>query len=392
MRHILYITGTRADYGLMRNTLTEIVNTPGLKLSVVVTGMHLLDEFGNTYSEILSDSKKYGFGIIKCTSTYDNDTRESMSRFIGEFTSELTKICAKIKPDVILLLGDRGEMLAGAIVGIHLGIPIAHIHGGDVSSTVDDITRHAITKMSNIHFAASQSSADRIIKLGEDKSRVFVVGAPGLDRITEDVYDERYIREKYGLNTDEKYFILIQHPVSAEIENAEKHIEETLKAIIKYGAKHGTKTIVVYPNSDAGGRKIIDVLEKYRNNQLIKNPLIKFYKSLNRKDFLSLLKYSSGLIGNSSSGIIEAASFRKPVINIGTRQLGRERGLNVIDARYSCDDIYAAMKKISEDKKFLNSLKKIVNPYSKGNAGKAIADILSRIELTKDLTQKRLTY
>ncbi len=383
MRKILYVTGTRADYGLMRNTLTEINGNPKLKLSVVATGMHLLKEFGNTILDVKKDSKQHGFNFIESKTTYEDDTKESMSEFVGNFTSELTGICKDVKPDVMLVLGDRGEMLAGAIVGAYLGIPVAHIHGGDVSSTVDDIVRHAITKLSSIHFAASQSSADRIIKMGEEKKRVFNVGAPGLDTITKDLLPQEYIMNKIGVRKNQKYIILVQHPVSIEANDSEKNITESLEAI----ARMKIPTLVIYPNADAGGRKMIEVIKKYESY-----PFIKSYSNINHKEFLSMVKYSSGVIGNSSAGIIEVASFKKPVINIGTRQSGRERTFNVIDTDYDRDEIYDAIRKILYDKKFINLLRHCKNPYGEGNAGKRISKILSEIKIDNKLIQKRLNY
>ncbi len=380
MRKILYISGTRADYGLMRETLFVIRNHPGLRVEIASTGMHLMSEFGMSVKEIEKD----GFIIHKIKAIYEEDNKESMANFIGRFIQLLTKKLRTIKPDVILLLGDRGEMLAGAIVGTYLTIPIAHIHGGDVSSTVDEQARHAITKLSHIHFTATTKAKERILKMGEEPWRVFTTGAPGLDSILkENLFSKKTIEKKYNLESSKPTLLVIQHPVTEEVKEAGKQLGETMEAV----REMGYQTIVIYPNADAGGRKMIKVIEEYR-----KYPFIQIYKNLSHKVYLSLMKIASVMIGNSSSGIIETPSFHLPVVNIGTRQKGRERAGNVIDVDYRKDQIKKAIKKAIYDKMFRESLKKCKNPYGDGKAGIRIANILSKIKIDDKLLQKRITY
>ena len=194
MRKILYITGTRADYGLMRSVLREIESHPRLELEIAATGMHLMEEFGRTIEEV----KKDGFKIHEIDATYEKDDKESMLNFIGKFIQLLAKKIEEINPDIILLLGDRGEMLAGAIVGAYLTIPTAHLHGGEVTSTVDELARHAITKLAHIHLPPTEKSAERIIKMGEDPLNVFVVGPPGIDSIlNENLIEPTELSKKY---------------------------------------------------------------------------------------------------------------------------------------------------------------------------------------------------
>ena len=379
-RKILYISGTRADYGLMENTLKEINKHPKLELEIVVTGMHLMEEFGMTINEI----KKNRFKIHEIDATYENDNKESMANFIGKFVQLLTKKVNEIKPDIILLLGDREEMLAGAIVGTYLTIPVVHIHGGDISSTVDELARHAITKLAHIHLPATKNSAERIIKMGEDPSNVFVVGAPGLDSIlNENLIEPTKLSEKYNLDLSKPILLLVQHPVTAEVENAPTQIRETLEAIseLRY------QTILIYPNADAGSRKMIDVIKEYK-----KYIFIKTFKNIPHKEYLSLMRITSVMVGNSSSGIIEAPSLGLPVINIGSRQEGRERAENVIDVDYDREQIKIAIKKAFYDKDFKKKVKNCLNPYYRCKTGKHIADILSRIKIDKKLLQKKLTY
>ena len=379
-RKILYISGTRADYGLMRETLSRIKKHPKLSIEVVATGMHLMPEFGKTINEV----KKDGFKIHKINAIYEEDNKKSMANFIGKFVQLLTKRIKKIRPDIILLLGDRGEMLAGAIVGIYLTIPVVHIHGGEVSSTVDEIARHAITKLGHIHCVATKKAAQRIIKIGEDPWRVFVVGAPGLDSIlNKKLFSKKEIAKKYKLNLSKPIILVLQHPVTTEFKEAPWQMKETMEAIKEIGYQ----SIVIYPNADAGGRKMIKVIERYK-----KYPFIQIYKSILHKDYLSLMKIVRVMVGNSSSGIIEAPSFHLPVVNIGEREEGRERAKNVIDVEYNIKEIKKSILKAIYDKKFREKVRKCKNPYGDGKAEIRIVKILSKIKLNKKLLEKKITY
>jgi UDP-hydrolysing UDP-N-acetyl-D-glucosamine 2-epimerase len=380
MKKILYISGTRADYGLMRETLLAIRRHPKLKVEIVATGMHLMPEFGNTIDEVRKDN----FKIHRIEAVYKRDNKESMANFIGEFVLKLTKAVKQIKPDIILVLGDRAEMVAGAIVGAYLTIPVAHIGGGDVTSTVDEIARHAITKLSHIHLVATKKVRERIIKMGEDPWRVYRVGAPGLDSIVnEKLFSKKEIAKKYKLNLREPILLFLQHPVSIEIEDAAWQMKQTMEAIKELGYQ----TIVIYPNADAGGRKMIKVIEKYR-----KYPFIQIYKNIPHKDFLSLMTVANVMVGNSSSGIVEAPSFSLPVVNIGIRQQGREKAANVIDTKPALKEIIKAIRKALYDEKFKEKVKKCKNPYGDGKASARIAKILNLIKIDKKLLQKKIAY
>ncbi len=379
-RKIIYITGTRADYGLMQSVLREIKEHPKLELEIIVTGMHIMPEFGMTINEI----KKDGFKIHEIDATYEKDNKESMANFVGKFIQLLTKKTKEIKPDLILLLGDRGEMLAGAIVGAYLTIPVAHLHGGEITSTVDEFSRHAITKLAHIHLPATENSEERIIKMGEDPSNVFIVGAPGLDSIlNENLIEPAELSEKYNLDLSKPIFLMVQHPVTTEVGVAHEHIRETLEAMV--GLRH--QTILIYPNADAGSREMIEVIKEYE-----KYPFIKTFKSIPHKEYLSLMKMATIMIGNSSSGIIEAPSFCLPVINIGSRQKGRERTENVIDVDYDKEQIKESIKKVLDNENFKEKVKNCKSLYGDGKAGVRIANILSEIKIEKRILQKRLTY
>jgi len=380
MRKILYISGTRADYGLMKQTLLAIKKNPNLRLKIIATGMHLMPEFGRTINEI----KKDGFRVHKINAIFEKDTKESMANFIGKLIQLLTKKIKKIKPDIILVQGDRVEMLAGAIVGAYLGIPVAHSHGGDVSSTVDESVRHAITKLANIHFPATRKSGERIEKMGEDVWRIFVVGAPRLDSVfKEKLLSKKEVVEKYNLDLSRPVLLVLQHPVSLEVKEAGKQMKETMEAIKELSFQ----AIISYPGADSGGRKIINVIEKYR-----KYPFVKIYKNIPHKDYLSLMKVVDVIVGNSSSGIIEAPFFRLAAVNIGTRQEGREKTKNVLDVDYKKNQIKRAIQKALSDRKFRQRVKKCKNPYGSGIAAKKITYILAKIKIDKRLLQKQINY
>jgi GDP/UDP-N,N'-diacetylbacillosamine 2-epimerase (hydrolysing) len=379
-RKILYISGSRAEYGLMKETLLAIKRQPGLELEIVATGMHLMQEFGETVSEIIKDN----FKIHRIEAVYEGDDKESMANFIGDFITKFIKLVKKIKPDMIFVQGDRSEMLGAAIVGAYLAIPVVHTHGGDVTSTVDEFARHAITKLSHIHFAATKKSAERIIKMGEESWRVFVVGAPGFGSIyNEKLLSKDELGKKYDLDFTKPILLVLQHPLTTEVEEAAAQIKQTMDAIkeLKF------QSIVIYPNADAGGREMIKVIEKYK-----KYPFIRVYKSLPSLDYLSLLKSITVMAGNSSSGIIESSPFKLPVVNIGERQDRRERSCNVLDVDYSKERIRKAIYKAIYDKEFRKKVKNCKNPYGDGKAGQRITDVLSKIKIDKKLLQKQISY
>lgn len=380
-RKICFITGTRADYGILSPILSAVKKSSSLELCLVVTAMHLMKDFGLTAREI----KKDGYEAEKINISYQKDSGEQMAVSVGQAVLKFAKLFAKIKPDIIVVLGDRGEMLAGAITANFLNIPVAHIHGGEVSGHVDGILRHAITKLSHLHFAATDSALQRILKLGEEPWRVKVSGAPALDRIiNEKLPSKDNIFKKYNLDAKAKTILVVQHPVSTEIGQAAEQIRATLQA----AEKMNLQTVIIYPNADAGGRAMIKEVEKYRQNNKFK-----IFKSIPQKDYFCILKSSSVLVGNSSSGIIEAASFEIPVVDIGTRQSGRERGQNVCHVFYGKDEIYKAIKEaIARSAKLSVVLKKVKNPYGQGMAAAIITDVLTNIPIDKRLLEKKITY
>jgi len=382
MRKVAVVTGTRAEYGILQPVLRAIEESPELKLLLVVSGMHLSREFGYTLNQI----KRDGFRIAaKVPMLLPGDTSAAMAESVGRGVVGMSRTWERLRPDIILVLGDRVEPLAAAIAGAYMSIPIAHIHGGDSSKGgLDESARHAITKFAHIHFPATKLSAERIIKLGEDDWRVHIVGSPAIDTIlNEPLLPGEALARQFELDISQPLLLLVQHPVTTQVPEAAGQMRETLSAI----SELGYPTIIIYPNSDAGGRSMIEVIKQYEGH-----PFIKIFKSLPRKQYLSLMKVASVLVGNSSSGIIDAPSLGLPVVNIGIRQEGRERGKNVIDVKHDKQEIIRAIKQCLEDKHFLDEVKKRENPYGDGKAGQRIADILAGLEITPQLIQKKITY
>lgn len=380
MKKIAVVTGTRAEYGILKPVMKAVKLRLKLNLSLIVTGMHLSKEFGYSVSEIEKD----GFKIdAKVSMLHIEDTGAAMAKSIGQCVRKMVRAFEKIRPDIVVLLGDRAEILAAAIAATYMNLPIAHLHGGELSGSVDNLVRHAISKLAHIHFPATKGSAERLIKMGEDPERIFVVGAPALDTIlSERLLSSAELSKKYGLDVSKPILLVLQHSVVTEANEAANQMKQTLDAIV--GLKH--QTVLIYPNADAGGRRMIKVIKRYG-----RYPFIKSFKNIPFVDYLSLMKVASVMIGNSSSGIIEAPSFHLPVVNIGTRQKGRERSTNVIDVNYDRRAITQAIKKALYDKKFRAKVKKCRNPYGDGNAAQRIVKVLSKTEITPKLLQKKIT-
>jgi UDP-N-acetylglucosamine 2-epimerase (non-hydrolysing)/GDP/UDP-N,N'-diacetylbacillosamine 2-epimerase (hydrolysing) len=380
-RKICVITGTRADYGILSPVMKAIKKSKEFELQVIATAMHLMREFGNTAKEIEKDGFKLD---AKLDVFYSEDSGRAMAISVGKTVSKMAGAFSRLKPDIVLVLGDRGEMLAAAIAGDYLNIPVAHIHGGEISGHVDGLFRHAITKLSHLHFPATAAAKRRLIRLGEDDRNIFVSGAPALDQIFNDqTMNRRALIKKYRIDSHSPLALVVQHPVNTEMGIAAKQIRATLQAIKDLNPQ----TLLIYPNADAGGRAMIREIKKWE-----KLPNLRTFKSIPHRDFLGLMKIASVLIGNSSSGIIEAPSFKLPVVNIGIRQKGRERGGNVIDVPHDGSAIIRAINKSLYDKKFLNKVKQSKNPYGDGHASQRIVNVLSTIKLGPQLLQKQIAY
>ena len=373
-------TGTRSEYGILRELIKEISKSKKLELYLLVTGMHLSKKFGYTINEIKKDKIPIHAKIKMIPS---GNTPYDMSVSLGKGIVGFSKILKKIKPDLNVVLGDRDEALASALSASHMNIPNAHIHGGEISQGIDEYNRHAITKISNIHFAATKKSKERIIKMGENRRNVILTGSPSIDEIKMSKISSKHeLEKKYLVDLDKPLFLLIQHPVTTEFEKSDLQIKMTLDAL----SKLKNQTIAILPNSDAGNEQIINQLRIFSK----KCSFLKVFPNLPRNDYLGFLKHCSALIGNSSSGLIEGSYLHTPVINIGIRQLGREKDVNVIDVPiFSKSLILNALKKSLKKKN-----KKIKNSsiYGTGNASKKIVQYLETIPINPRMIQKKLVY
>lgn len=380
-KQICIMTGTRAEYGYLKIIIEKIINSKKLSLSLIVTGMHLLKEYGHTIDLIQKDN----IPITKIIPMYDeNDSSNSaLGKAVGSSIIKFTESLIELKPDVLLVLGDRYEPLVAAIAASTLKIPIAHIHGGDVSGTIDESLRYAITKLSHIHFPASSKSAKRIELMGEEKWRIHMVGSTTIDNILhEKLLNKQEICKEFELNESEKIALCVQHPNVYESEIAGEQMKITLQVLRDLNLQ----VIIIYPNNDIGSELIIEEIKKYKAH-----PKFKIFKNIQRKIYLSLLKNVDFLIGNSSSGLIESPIFKLPVVNIGDRNKGRETADNVIDVIHDYDEIKNAIKKaLSKD--FRDLCKIVKNPYGDGKASERIVRILEDLKIEKKLLIKKLTY
>ena len=307
-----------------------------------------------------------------------NDGAE-MVHGMGIAIKELSKIVKKYKPDIILSGFDIAANFAVTVVGAHMNIPVAHIQGGEVSGTIDESIRHAMSKFSHYHFVSNLDAKKRLIKMGEERKNIYVVGCPSIDAlIQEKSFSNDYIMKKFKIDLRKKYLILIQHPITTETNSGEQ-ITNTLKAIKNLDIDK----LIVYPNNDAGSKKIISVL---------KNSSYKVVKTLNLKEYKTLLSNASMLIGNSSSGIHEAATFKIPVINIGTRQNGRLKPNNVITTSYKTNEIEKKIKYVLYNENFKKKINYIKNPYGDGKSAVKIVKLLTKIKLKGNIIQKKITY
>lgn len=376
MRKIAVLTGTRAEYGLLYWIIKAIHKNPELELQLIATGAHLSPEFGMTIKEIEKD----GFPVAeKVEMLLSSDTEGAIAISMGIGMIGFAKAYERLRPDILLVLGDRFEILSAVSAAVPFKIPVAHIHGGEsTEGAMDEQFRHAITKMSHIHFPAASVYADRIIQMGENPDSVFCFGAPGLDNIHKlQLLNKAQLSRELGLPNKMPWGIVTYHPPTLEETSIKVQIKELLSAVEKFS---GICWVFTMPNADTGSRTIINALKDYSQRRPDNTRL---YSSLGQKRYLSLLKYADIMLGNSSSGIIEAPSFRLPVVNIGDRQKGRLRAENIIDvSECKKDKIVIAIKR-AVAKGFRDSLRGLKNPYGNGDASKRIVDVLKKISLAK---------
>lgn len=377
------VVTARPSYSRIKTALTAILNHPDLELQLVIAGSALLDRYGNAVDFIEKD----GFPIAaKVFMVLEGENPTTMAKTTGLGVMELTNVFYNLKPDAVITVADRFETIATSIAASYQNIPLVHIQGGEVTGSIDEKVRHANTKLADLHLVCTDDARERVIKLGEDPTKVINTGCPSID-LAKEISDYPYLDfdplEKYGgvgaeLEWEKGYIVVMQHPVTTEYKESKKHVTETLRAIKELNYP----TFWFWPNVDAGSDGTSNAIRTFR--ELEKPGNIHFFKNMDPHDFLKLLNSSKALIGNSSAGLRESAYLGLPVVNIGNRQHRRSRAQNVTDVPYNQQAILEATKAAITTEKFESS-----TIYGNGNAGEKIAAILASVELTYS---KTITY
>lgn len=375
MKKVICITGTRAEWGVLKNLLKRMRADDAFDLSLIVTGMHVSRTQGYTLDEV----RKSGIPIAGVVDAHVEEV--SMAESLGLETVGIARILQIEKPDLVLVIADRDEGLAGAMAAAHFFIPVAHISGGDITTgaIIDERIRHAITRFADIHFAESDQSAKNLIAMGENPELVFAVGNPGVETLQ--VSEERkvVIAAKFNLDRSKPILIAGQHPVTGEAAHAGAQMQETLEALKELTLQ----TILIYPNSDTGSVDMIKAIKKYEQE-----PYLRIVRNIPREEFIALLSIASAMVGNSSGALFEGPSFALPAVNIGTRQEGRERAQNIIDALNEKAAIVKALKRALSPE-FKQTLVGMQNPYQKEDAVWQIISILKTLDLSPELLKKK---
>ena len=378
-RKICVVTGTRAEYGLLRWVMEGIRNSPKLELQVIATGMHLSPEFGLTFNEIEKD----GFRINrKVEMLLSSDTPVGVTKSMGIGMIGFTDAFNELKPDLLLVLGDRYEIFTAVSAALVARIPAAHLHGGETTEgAFDEAFRHSITKMSHLHFVAAEEYRKRVIQLGEHPERVFLVGGLGIDNINKlNLLEKDELEKSLDFKLGKKNLMITFHPVTLEKNSSAQQMKELLEALANLNE---TKLIFTMPNSDTDSRIIIQMIEEF----VVKHLHARAFTSLGQLRYLSCIKYVDGVVGNSSSGLAEVPTFKKGTINIGDRQKGRLKGESVIDCEPNKKAIRNAIQKLYS-LEFQAKLKTVKSPYGTGGASEAIVKTLERVSLDALLKKK----
>lgn len=383
-RKIAVVTGSRAEYGLLYWTMKEIQKSENLKLQLIVTGMHLSDDFGATYKHILDD----GFIINKeIDIQVKDDTSQGIAKSMGFGMIGFAQAYKELKPDILLVLGDRYEILAAVSAALPFNIPIAHISGGEnTEGAIDNQIRHAITKIAHIHFPGADLYAENLKKSGEEQWRIFNVGDPGIENIRKTrVIPRDTLYKLLNIDTNKRTFLVTLHP--ATLNNA---VQEKIESEIFFNVLKGYENmnvIITYPNSDVNGQIIINEIRKM---QKLSN--VKVFKNLGSRNYISLMKECDLVLGNSSSGLIEAPFLKKPVIDYGDRQKGRLRADNIIHVNANSDELSSAIKKALNDKYFAEKVRNTESLYGEGETSDQIVKILKNISIDKKLLCKKIIF
>lgn len=383
MRKICIVVGSRANYASIKSVLLEVQAHAELELQLVVSSSALLDRYGAVVEVIRADGLQPAEEIL---SVVEGDTPEAMVLSTGLGLVKLSSCFHRLRPDCVLTVGDRFETMATAIAAAYMNIPLAHTMGGEVSGTIDESVRHAISKLANIHFPANELAAQRLVRMGEDPAKVFVVGCPRIDLAADIASSDKPkglddILRVEGVGSgpadlSRPFLLVAQYPVTSEFEQARQQIEQTLLALRDLELPK----IMLWPNPDAGSEGTARGIRVFRERH--DNGGFRFYKNFPPEEFLYLVSRAACVVGNSSAGIREAAYFGTPVVNIGSRQAGRDRAPNVIDTNYSAEEISAAVRR-----QLTHGRYEFSDLYGRGDAGRQIAQVLASVELQ---SQKQL--
>ena len=372
---ILTLVERRADYSRMRPILKELYNNSFFEIYLVVTGVCLLDMHGKDVDYIKED----GFLINAEVPMFEEkgrNTNASMVRALSKVLDGIVTEIENFQPDLVLTGFDIGANLATTIAAAHMNIPVAHIQGGEVTGTIDESIRHAMSKFAHIHFPATEDARDRLIRLGENPEYIFNVGCPSIDTIVQTPkIDKKSLEKKFNIDFSQPSILLIQHPVTTESDASRSQILTTIEAIKELDIQ----ALVALPNNDAGSSEIIDEIKKSG---------LSWYPSLSTDEFVNVYRNIGAIVGNSSSGIHESSTFGIPAVNIGTRQQDRERAQNVIDVGYDKERIKAGIEQALFDVEYRKSVENITNPYGDGKSAKRIVELLKTVNL-KGIVQKR---
>lgn len=380
MRHVAVIAEGRMTYGYVRPVLRAIEADPELRYSLVVTNQHLLPTFGYSVEEIEHD----GLGISdRIYNTLDGYTPATMTKSLGVFLLGVTDSLVRLRPDFVLIAGDRGEHLMAAIAAAHMNIPVAHIQAGERSGNIDGLTRHAIARFAHVHFASGPDAAERLLRSGEEEFRVFLTGAPQLDELVNgDHAPPEEIADRFQLDLSRPLLLVVQHPVTEEYGDGLSQMAETLEAIRELAHQ----TVLVFPNNDAGSEELRLMIERYHTT------FMHVERNLPRRLYAGLMRSASALVGNSSSGLIEAPAFDLPAVNVGNRQRDRARGPNVIDVAHDRRQIAEAILRAIEPE-FREGLRGAESPYHcDGRVSERIVEILKTIPIDERLLRKQIAY
>jgi UDP-hydrolysing UDP-N-acetyl-D-glucosamine 2-epimerase len=378
MRKIAVITSARSDYSYLLPVMRKIKESQDLILLPIVTGMHLSPAYGMTVHLIEDD----GFEITeRVEMLLSGDSSSAIAKSMGIGIIGLAQTFERLQPDLLILLGDRFETLAAASAALPFAIPVAHIAGGELTEgMIDEAARHAITKLSHLHFVSTEEHRRRVIQMGEAPWRVVNCGAPSLDNLNcIELLDRKTLQQELGFNLEPAPLLVTFHPVSLEFEQTGSQMDEFLASL-----DHCDLPVVfTYPNADVSNRVVIEAIQKYQRNHVN----ARVFVNLGTRKYFSLMRYAAAMVGNSSSGIIEAASFKLPVVNVGNRQKGRFHDRNVIDAPCVEGEITKAiLRAVAPD--FKSGLSALSNPYGNGHASEMIIETLQKIEINRQLVTK----